>query len=385
MRRHIAAVLVLAMSGLSVSVMAADDEKKPQSVLPARGLPAKTEMVFRITLERITKKNITASLDAVAKAVPEKLTEVHKGLKDTRTKVLPKMLEAKEQLRKHGVRELLVLGRSSSYLSDQNGDDPNASTYAALLRVKKDTEPAAVKKALTQAILSTYDAAQQLTATRTYTNADTLKALGLPADANLPLPQEDTIRDILKKDLGDLRPSRWADEWILLTKKDEKPGEPDTSGLPALNAAFARAGNAPITVAIRVTEETRAEALDTKDGEMFSAFTKSSARMRWAAGWAKLGAKPQAQLVATFDKEQDAKVFGAGATQLIMLVATFATLSSQGQGDVQGLLPDLMPTLSGKEVHFSITHTTLAKLLAVTQPPKMPTHATTQPFTESRK
>lgn len=398
MNRHTTiAILVAALAPTMLlwSPALAQDSKTVR-YLPKRGLPLKAEMVSRVDLSQITDKKVNGLLNAIGKAIPKESTDGHKMLDDFRKKAMPGILKGRDILYKAGIEQIVLPAEATDEpnevekqatpdgMDDQGGrgevesdsetsDDGNVEFL--LLKVRQNTTPAAAKKAFVEAATEGIKAAKPYLK-EMQKNAKNDQGNGLTVES----PTKDLNKQIatLEKDLKEMKFSRWEDGWVLVSQKDAEPNDPlgaGTKGLTALNTALARSKNAPIAVGYRLTDQARAKMIKgDMNNQMFGGLNAAAAQMNWTAGWLEMTDEPRMLVVVSFPTSQDATTFHGGVTKMIMFIGGLMAMG-EGMGQqndpnaaasaaaMQGLLADIAPAHSDKEVQFTITTTTLRKLM----------------------
>lgn len=398
MKRHTTiAILVAALvpTMLLLSPALAQDSKTVQ-YLPKRGLPLKAEMVFRVDLKQLTGKKVNGLLDSVGKAIPKESTDGHKMVDDFRKKALPGILKGRDILYKAGIEQIVLPAEAKDEpnevekqavhdaIAEQGGPEEfNRKNEASdegnveflLLKVRKNTTPAAAKKAFVEA------ATEGIKTAKPYLKEMQKKAKNNQGNGlTVESPTKDLNKQIatLEKDLKEMKFSRWEDGWVLVSQKDAEPNDPlgaGTKGLTALNAALARSKNAPIALGYRLTDQARAKMIkDGMNNQMFGGLNAAAAQMNWTAGWLEMTDEPRVMAVVSFPDAQKATTFHGGVTKMIMFVGGLMAMGEgMGQQDdpnaaasaaaMQGLLADIVPAHSDKEVQFTITTATLRKMM----------------------
>jgi hypothetical protein len=370
-----ALLAVASICSLAVAQDAAPAKADAAKMLPAKGLPVKADVVFRLNLAAISKLNLTQTLDAIAKAIPASDAEAHKELASFRKDALPAIIEARDELHKGGIREIVMVPQQTPAKADDAddveaddapaaADDEATSDTYMLLRVTEGTKPAEAKAVIAKAMLKAYKAMEPQLKEAREMAADG-PAAGL-AGGDAPKTAAE-----VEKQLDDLELTQWGEGWLLARKKSETPKvpEPVTTNQAAFAAALARSKDAPVSAAFAMSDQARAEANQAAmQNPMFGALSAGMAKMQWAAGWLDLSADPRLQVVFDFPNAADAASFNQGINQLAMMFGMMSGMNGEPEPAAKALIAlvaDLMPVHEAREVKFVATTATLRKFHAL--------------------
>lgn len=333
-------------------------QAQQDSSLPSKGLPGKSPLVVRLDLEKLEAKNLTATLDSIAKIFPEEETEAHEAITLMRDDIFPALGDIRGILREAGVQQALLIGEMSNQTQDDAQDDKDPDDGVFLLKVGPDATPAGVRAAMVKSFDRGIKAAEAL--------AKMEEKTGSKSEAD---ETREEIEDA-REDMKELDLTQWDDGWLLVTgpkQVDMKTAEPNKKGLANLQAALKRSGGSPISFAYNITDEDRAKIVAGAQGNpMFGQIAAAASNMKWVSSWMELGNDPQFKLAMNFGTQQDAAQFKTQMTQMLNFLQMMMTMN-QGQNQKAGqvamaLVADLIPTQENQELLVTLTKSTVEKM-----------------------
>jgi hypothetical protein len=335
-------------------------------LLPEKGLPLDADLALRVNLATLTNPKLAAVFDALAQAVPQDDKPYHEQLATMRRRLLPAIGDARETLRKAGIRELLVLANLAlQELGDPRRDEhdaPGTPRPVFLLRVDADATPAEVKAALNRAAKAAADKLEEVEAGGETRPADRRDAPVIPLAEDL---------EALAENLAEAEVHRWDDGWLLVRPGGASDKLPDAVRHDNLwlGLGLARAEDAPLVVSYRMSSKARQGAWEgiggiggylTLPGDNLAA---GAGQLRWGGAWLELGDKPSLRAVLRFDTAGGANDFRAGFSQALMMMGGFSAMVADGYAAALAVaIADLIPTAREQEVRFEVGPGTLGKV-----------------------